>query len=141
MVSHRRVELSPRSLAVIAHKLAGRVYRRIASQLTEAHKPPANTMDSFDYDAAPMISQAKVRATVAGDSWLGRHANFPIFVPTGGNKSRLAAASGMALIETGWRALLSKRRVIALVDVVFCFFEKEPSSYGGFLWMIRYKIT
>lgn len=34
-----------------------------------------------------------------------------------------------------------KRRVIALVDVVFCFFEKEPSSYGGFLWMIRYKIT
>lgn len=34
-----------------------------------------------------------------------------------------------------------KRRAIALVDVFFCFFEKEPSSYGGFLWMIRYKIT
>ena len=37
--------------------------------------------------------------------------------------------------------LPSKRRAIVLVDVVFCFFEKEPSRYGGFLWMIRYKIT
>ena len=36
---------------------------------------------------------------------------------------------------------LCKRRAIALVDVVFSFFEKEPSRYGGFLWMIRYKIT
>lgn len=98
-----------RFLAAIAeHELAERAHRRIARHLAEAHLPPGKTMDSFDFDAVPMISKAQVMAMAAGDSWLAKGANVLMFGPPGGGKSHLAAAIGLTLIENGWRVLFTR---------------------------------
>jgi len=98
-----------RFLAAIAeHELAERARRRIARHLGEAHLPPGKTMDSFDFDAVPMISKAQVMAMAAGDSWLAKGANVLMFGPPGGGKSHLAAAIGLTLIENGWRVLFTR---------------------------------
>lgn len=93
-----------RFLAAIAeHELAERAHRRIERHLAEAHLPPGKTLDSFDFEAVPMISKAQIVAMAAGDSWLAKGANVLMFGPPGGGKSHLAAAIGLALIENGWR--------------------------------------
>jgi DNA replication protein DnaC len=55
-----------------------------------------------------MISKARIRAIVAGDSWLDKGANLLVFGPPGGGKSHLASAIGLALIENGWRVLFTR---------------------------------
>lgn len=98
-----------RFLAAIAeHELAERVNRRIERHLAEAHLPPGKTLDSFAFEAVPMISKAQVMAMAAGDSWLAKGANVLMFGPPGGGKSHLAAAIGLALIENGWRVLFTR---------------------------------
>ncbi len=98
-----------RFLAAIAeHELAERAHRRTARHLAEAHLPPGKTMDSFDFDAVPMISKAQVMAMSAGDSWVAKGANVLMFGPPGGGKSHLAAAIGLMLIENGWRGLFTR---------------------------------
>ena len=98
-----------RFLAAIAeHELAERAHRRVARHLAEAHLPSGKTMDSFDFDAVPMISKAQVMAMAAGDSWLAKGANVLMFGPPGGGKSHLAAAIGLALIENGWRVMFTR---------------------------------
>ena len=76
--------------------------------LPHALLPPGKTMDSFDFDAIPMISKAQVMAMAAGDSWLAKGANVLMFGPPGGGKSHLAAAIGLTLIENGWRVLFTR---------------------------------
>src|SRR5450756_1920605 len=49
----------------------------------------------------------QVQALAAGDAWLEKGANLWCFGPPGGEKSHLAAALGMALIEKGWRVLFT----------------------------------
>jgi DNA replication protein DnaC len=98
-----------RFLGTIAeHELAERGRRRIERHLAEARLPPGKTLDTFDFDAVPMISKAKVMATTAGDSWLAKGANLLLFGPPGGGKSHLASAIGLALIENGWRVLYAR---------------------------------
>lgn len=98
-----------RFLAAIAeHELAERANRRVERHLAEAHLPPGKTLDSFAFDAVPMISKAQVMAMAAGDSWLAKGANVLMFGPPGGGKSHLAAAIGLALIENGWRVLFTR---------------------------------
>jgi len=98
-----------RFLAALAeHELAERARRRIERHLTEARLPPGKTLDSFDFDAVPMISKAQVMALVAGDSWLEKGDNLLVFGPPGGGKSHLAAAIGLGLIENGWRVLFTR---------------------------------
>ncbi|MBY0138493.1 MULTISPECIES: IS21-like element helper ATPase IstB [Alphaproteobacteria] len=98
-----------RFLAAIAeHELAERANRRIERHLAEAHLPPGKTLDSFAFEAVPMISKAQVTAMAAGDSWLAKGANVLMFGPPGGGKSHLAAAIGLALIENGWRVLFAR---------------------------------
>ena len=98
-----------RFLSVIAeHELAERDRRRIERHLTEARLPPGKTLDSFAFEAVPMISKAQVMAIAAGDSWLAKGANILLFGPPGGGKSHLAAAIGLALIENGWRVLFTR---------------------------------
>lgn len=98
-----------RFLAAIAeHELAGRANRRIERHLAEAHLPPGKTLDSFAFEAVPMISKAQVMAMAAGDSWLAKGANVLMFGPPGGGKSHLAAAIGLTLIENGWRVLFAR---------------------------------
>src|SRR5579883_2159906 len=98
-----------RFLATIAeHEIAERGRRRIERHLADARLPPGKTLDSFDFDAVPMISKAQVMAIVAGDSWLSKGANLLLFGPPGGGKSHLAAAIGLALVENGWRVLFTR---------------------------------
>ena len=98
-----------RFLAAIAeHELAERANRRIERHLAEAHLPPGKTLDSFAFEAVPMISKAQVTAMAAGDSWLAKGANVLMFGPPGGGKSHLAAAIGLALLENGWRVLFAR---------------------------------
>lgn len=98
-----------RFLAAIAeHELAERANRRIERHLAEAHLPPGKTLDSFAFEAVPMISKAQITAMAAGDSWLAKGANVLMFGPPGGGKSHLAAAIGLALIENGWRVLFAR---------------------------------
>ncbi len=74
--------------------------------VTRCRETGANALDSFDFEAVPMISKAQVIALAAGDSWLDKGANLLMFGPPGGGKSHLAAALGLALVENGWRVFL-----------------------------------
>ena len=95
-------------VALAEHEIAERARRRIERHLAEAHLPPGKTLDSFEFNAVPMISKAQIMALVAGDSWLEKGANLLVFGPPGGGKSHLAAAIGLGLIENGWRVLFAR---------------------------------
>jgi DNA replication protein DnaC len=98
-----------RFLAALAeHEMAERARRRIEPHLAEARLPPGKTLDSFDFEAVPVVSKAQVMALAAGDSWLEKGANLIMFGPPGGGKSHLAAALGFALVENGWRVLFTR---------------------------------
>lgn len=98
-----------RFLAALAeHEVAERDRRRIERHLGEARLPPGKTLDSFAFDAVPMISRAQVTAICAGDGWIEKGANLILFGPPGGGKSHLAAAIGLALVENGWRVLFTR---------------------------------
>ncbi|HEY9213595.1 MAG TPA: IS21-like element helper ATPase IstB [Ancylobacter sp.] len=98
-----------RFLAALAeHEIAERANRRIQRHLEEARLPPGKTLDTFDFEAVPMISKAQIMALAAGDSWLEKGANLLAFGPPGTGKSHLAAALGLALIENGWRVLFTR---------------------------------
>jgi len=97
-----------RFLAALAeHEMAERANRRIRRHLEEARLPPDKTIDSFDFEAVPMVSKAQVMALAAGDSWLKRGANLLAFGPPGTGKSHLAAALGYALVANGFRVLFA----------------------------------
>ena len=82
-----------RFLAAIAeHELAERGRRRIERHLAEARLPPGKTLDTFDFEAVPMLSKAQVMAITAGDSWLAKGANLLLFGPPGGGKSQVSTA-------------------------------------------------
>jgi len=98
-----------RFLAVLAeHEMAERSRRRIERHLAEAKLPPGKTLDTFDFEAVPVVSKAQVMALAAGDAWLDRSANLILFGPPGTGKSHLAAALGYALVENGWRVLFTR---------------------------------
>jgi DNA replication protein DnaC len=94
--------------ALAEHELAERDRRRIERHLAEARLPPGKTLDTFDFEAVPSVSKAQVMAIAAGDAWLGTGANLLLFGPPGGGKSHLAAAIGLALIESGWKVLFTR---------------------------------
>ena len=115
--------------ALTEHEIAERSRRRLERHLAEARLPPGKTLDSFDFDAVPMVSKAQVMALTAGDSWLEKGANLLLFGPPGGGKSHLGAAIGLALVENGWRVLFTRtsdlvqrlqiaRRELALESVI-----------------------
>lgn len=65
-----------RFLATVAeHELAERDWRRIERHMAEARLLPGKTLDSFEFEAVPMLSKAQVMAISAGDSWLESGAN------------------------------------------------------------------
>jgi DNA replication protein DnaC len=71
-----------RFLAALAeHEIAERDRRRIERHLGEARLPPGKTLDSFAFDAVPMVSKAKVMAICSGDGWLEKGANLILFGP------------------------------------------------------------
>lgn len=94
--------------ALAEHEIAERDRRRIERHLSEARLPPGKTLESFAFDAVPMISRAQVSAMCSGGGWLEQGANLILFGPPGGGKSHLAAAIGLTLIENGWRVLFAR---------------------------------
>jgi DNA replication protein DnaC len=94
--------------ALTEHEVAERARRRLERHLAEARLPPGKTLDTFDFDAVPVVSKAQVMALAAGDAWLNNGANLLLFGPPGGGKSHLAAALGFALVENGWRVLFTR---------------------------------
>ena len=98
-----------RFLATLAeHEIAERDRRRIERHLVEARLLPGKTLDSFDFEAVPMISKAHVMAICAGDSWIDKGANLILIGGPGGGKTHLASAIGLALVENGWRVLFAR---------------------------------
>ena len=76
-----------RFLAALAEcEIADRGRRRIERHLAEARLPIGKTLNSFDFEAVPMISKAQVMGLTAGDSWLEKGANLLLFGPPGGAK-------------------------------------------------------
>src|SRR3546814_8189519 len=102
--------------------------------LAEAKLLPGKTLDTFDFDAVPMISKAQVMAICAGDSWLENGANLILFGPPGGGKSHLSSGIGLALIEKGWRVLRSEEHTSELQSLmrisyaVFCLKKKKKQT-------------
>lgn len=94
--------------ALAEHELAERDRRRIERHLAQARLLPGKTLDTFEFDAVPMISKAQVMAMTSGDGWLDQGANLLLFGPPGGGKSHLASAIGLALIESGYRVLFAR---------------------------------
>src|SRR6202162_4039519 len=98
-----------RFLAALAeHEMAERSRRRIERHLAEARLPPGKTIDTFDFEAVPMVSKAQIMALAAGDAWLNKGANLILFGPPGTGKSHLASALSFALVENGWRVLFAR---------------------------------
>jgi len=94
--------------AIAEHELAERDRRRIERHLAAACLLPGKTLDTFDFDAVPMVSKAQVMAVAAGDAWLATGANLLLFGPPGGGKSHLASAIGLVLVENGWKVLFTR---------------------------------
>lgn len=67
--------------AIAEHELAERDRRRMERHLAEARLPPGKTLDSFAFEAVPMISKAQIMAMAAGDTWLAKGANVLLFGP------------------------------------------------------------
>lgn len=94
--------------ALAEHEIAERDRRRIERHLAEARLPAGKTLDSFAFEAVPMISRAQAMALCNGDGWLEEGANLILFGPPGGGKSHLAAAIGLELVQNGWRVLFTR---------------------------------
>src|ERR1700682_4916324 len=95
-----------RFLAALAeHEIAERGRRRFERHLAEARLPPGKTLDTFDFEAVPVVSKAQIMALAAGDAGLSKGANLILLGPPGTGKSHLAAALSFALVENGWRVL------------------------------------
>src|SRR5258708_27591312 len=60
--------------AIAEHELAERDRRRIERHLAEARLLPGKTLDTFAFEAVPMISRAQITAIAAGDAWLEKGA-------------------------------------------------------------------
>ena len=98
-----------RALAVLTeHEIADRARRRFQRHLREAQLAPGKTLDSFDFNAVPMLSKAHVMALSSGDHWLDDGSKLILVGPPGTGKSHLAAALGLALIEHGYRVLFTR---------------------------------
>lgn len=98
-----------RFLASLAeHEMVERHRRRIERHLAEARLPVGKTIDSFDFEALPMVSKAQIMALASGDAWIDKGANLLMFGGPGGGKSHLAAALGLALVENGWRVMFTR---------------------------------
>src|SRR5713101_3552038 len=93
---------------LLEHEFAERGKRRIERHRAESHLDPTKTLATFDFSTVPMLSKAHVTALATGDSWLEKGATILIFGPPGVGKSHLGSGIGHALIDAGYRVLLTR---------------------------------
>src|SRR3546814_17172456 len=74
--------------ALTEHEMAERDRRRSERHLSDARLPTGKTLDSFAFDAVPMVSRAQVTAMTSGDGWLEKGHNLILFGPPGGGERR-----------------------------------------------------
>ena len=70
--------------------------------------PSDKHLSTYDFAAVPTVSLAHLTALAEGDTWLEQGANVLLFGPPGVGKTRLIAGVGHALIERGYRVLLTR---------------------------------
>jgi DNA replication protein DnaC len=75
--------------ALVELEVAKRARHRIERHLAESRLPTDKTLDSFDFNAVPMLSKAHVVALASGDIWLGKGANPLLFGPPGSGKGHV----------------------------------------------------
>ena len=88
--------------------MAEHVRRRIERHLAEARLPPGKTIDTFDFEAVPVVSKAQVMALAAGDTstrppiccWSAR--------PTAERAIWQQRSTSRWSKKTGWRVLFSR---------------------------------
>ena len=119
-----------RFLAALAeHEIAERSRRRLERHLAEARLPPGKTLDTFDFEAVPVISKAQVMALAAGDAWLNNGANLLLFGPPGGGMLALEAAI----------AKLDKFHLLILDDLAYVTKDQAETSVLFELISARYE--
>ncbi|MEZ5802320.1 MAG: ATP-binding protein [Rhizobiaceae bacterium] len=93
--------------AIIEHELAERDRRRIERHLAEARLLPGKTLDTFEFDAVPMISKAQVWPSPPATA--GSRRERTCFVrPARWRQESSRSAIGLALIENGWRVMFTR---------------------------------
>ncbi len=116
-----------RFLAALAeHEIAERGRRRLERHLAEARLPPGKTLETFDFEAVPVVSKAQVMALAAGDAWLNNGANLLLFGPPGGG---LEAAI----------AKLDKFHLLILDDIAYVTKDQAETSVLFELISARYE--
>ncbi len=134
-----------RFLAALAeHEIAERSRRRLERHLAEARLPPGKTLDSFDFEAVPVISKAQVMALAAGDAWLNNGANLLLFGPPGGGKSHLAAVQRLQIARRELAleaaiAKLDKFHLLILDDIAYVTKDQAETSVLFELISARYE--
>ena len=70
-------------------RMGNRGKREFIQVLRLLEAMPGKTLDSFEFEAVPMISKALVMAICAGDTWIDNGANLILLGGPGGGKSQL----------------------------------------------------
>lgn len=81
--------------------------RRLARARVDSHLPPDKSLASFDFDAVTTISKAHITALAEADGWIAQGHNLLEFGPPGVGKKHLIAGIGHALIDQGYKVLIS----------------------------------
>ena len=112
--------------------MAERSRRRIERHLAEAQLPPGKTLDTFDFEAVPMVSKAQIMALAAGDAWLEQGRQSDPVRAARHRKEPLAAALGFALVENGWRVLFTRTTdLVQRLQIARRELRSKPPSPGS----------
>ena len=89
-------------LALVQHEASQREVNRRKRRVQEARFPLLRTLDEFDFQAIPSLSQAKVLELTRGE-YIERQENVALIGAIGTGKTHMAIALGLAACEQGRR--------------------------------------
>jgi DNA replication protein DnaC len=100
--AHTRQPYEEYLLALLEHEVDQRDVNRRKRRVLEARFPVVRTLDEFDFQAIPGLSQTKVLALARGE-YLERRENIAMIGAIGTGKTHIAIALGLAACEQGHR--------------------------------------
>jgi DNA replication protein DnaC len=89
-------------LALLEHEIGQRDVNRRKRRVLEAHFPVIRTLEEFEFQAIPSLSQTKVLALARGD-YLEHRENIAMVGAIGTGKTHVAIALGLIACEQGRR--------------------------------------